>query len=63
MNKYEFWVLTFFIIFIGFCFLNIIFGLKQAVAVFIMFVILCLLIVAVGFIVFMMIHQEVTKND
>ena len=58
MTKYEFWAVTFFVIFIGFSLLNIAFGLRQAVAVFIMFIILCLLIIGVGFFIFLMWNQE-----
>ena len=58
MNKYEFWAVTFFVIFIGFALLNIAFGLRQAVAVFIMFIILCLLIIGVGFFIFLMIREK-----
>lgn len=58
MTKYEFWEVTFFVIFIGFCFLNIVFGLRQAVAVFVMFIVLCLLIIGVGFFIFLMWNRE-----
>ena len=58
MTKYEFWEVTFFVIFIGFSLLNIAFGLRQAVAVFIMFIILCLLIIGVGFFIFLMIQEK-----
>lgn len=58
MTKYEFWAVTFFVIFIGFALLNIAFGLRQAVAVFIMFIILCLLIIGVGFFIFLMIQEK-----
>ena len=58
MTKYEFWAVTFFVIFIGFSLLNIAFGLRQAVAVFIMFIVLCLLIIGVGFFIFLMWNRE-----
>ena len=58
MTKYEFWAVTFFVIFIGFSLLNIAFGLRQAVAVFIMFIVLCLLIIGVGFFIFLMIREK-----
>ena len=58
MTKYEFWAVTFFVIFIGFSLLNIAFGLRQAVAVFIMFIVLCLLIIGVGFFIFLMIQEK-----
>ena len=58
MTKYEFWVVTFFVIFIGFALLNIAFGLRQAVAVFIMFIVLCLLIIGVGFFIYILMTQE-----
>lgn len=58
MTKYEFWAVTFFVIFIGFALLNVAFGLRQAVAVFIMFIVLCLLIIGVGFFIFLMWNRE-----
>ena len=58
MTKYEFWAITFFVIFIGFALLNIVFGLRQAVAVFIMLIVLCLLIIGVGFFIFLMIREK-----
>ena len=58
MTKYEFWAVTFFVIFIGFSLLNIAFGLRQAVAVFVMFILLCLLIIGVGFFIFLMIQEK-----
>lgn len=58
MTKYEFWAVTFFVIFIGFSLLNIAFGLRQAVAVFVMFIMLCLLIIGVGFFIFLMIREK-----
>ena len=58
MTKYEFWAVTFFVTFIGFSLLNIAFGLRQAVAVFIMFIILSLLIIGVGFFIFLMIREK-----
>lgn len=58
MTKYEFWMVTFFVIFIGFALLNVAFGLRQAVAVFIMFIVLCLLIIGVGFFIFLMIREK-----
>ena len=58
MTKYEFWAVTFFVIFIGFSLLNIAFGLRQAVAIFIMFIMLCLLIIGVGFFIFLMIQEK-----
>lgn len=58
MNKYELWAVTFFVIFIGFALLNIAFGLRQAVAVFIMFTLLCLLIIGVGFFIFLMTQEK-----
>ena len=61
MNKYEFWAITFFVIFIGFALLNIAFGLRQTTAVFIMFIVLCLLIIGVGFFIYILMTQE--KNS
>lgn len=61
MTKYEFWAVTFFVIFIGFSLLNIAFGLRQAVAIFIMFIMLCLLIIGVGFFIFLMWNQSGEK--
>lgn len=58
MTKYEFWAVTFFVIFIGFALLNIAFGLRQAVAVFVMFIVLCLLIIGVGFFIFLMTQEK-----
>lgn len=58
MNKYEFWTITFFVIFIGFALLSIAFGLRQATAVFIMFIVLCLLIIGVGFFISLMIREK-----
>ena len=63
MTKYEFWAVTFFVIFIGFSLMNIVFGLKQAVAVFIMFIILCLLVVGIGFFVFLMWKNNRLEKD
>lgn len=61
MTKYEFWMITFFVIFIGFSLLNVAFGLRQAVAVFVMFIVLCLLIIGVGFYIYILMTQE--KNS